>query len=93
MVNLEHNSFSTVDSVAETGTLKNSYKRELAVIRFRGKASARDVAQVRERLLKALEEAKVPLAGTPFLMRYNPPFTPGFLRRNEVGVEIRRGNS
>ncbi len=26
--------------------------------------------------------------GEPFLMRYNPPFTPGFLRRNEIGIEI-----
>jgi effector-binding domain-containing protein len=32
--------------------------RELAVIRFSGKASASDVAQVRERLLKKLEESK-----------------------------------
>jgi SOUL heme-binding protein len=64
--------------------------RELAVIRFRGRASESDVVEVRERLLKTLEEAKVPTAGTPFLMRYNSPFTPGFLRRNEVGVEIRR---
>ena len=39
---------------------------------------------------KALEEAKISIVGTPFLMRYNPPFTPGFLRRNEVGVEIKR---
>ncbi len=64
--------------------------RELAVIRFRGRASEGDVAEVRERLLRTLEEAKVPIAGTPFLMRYNSPFTPGFLRRNEVGVEIQR---
>lgn len=64
--------------------------RELAVIRFRGSASGHDVSLVRERLLAALAEAKIPAVGTPFLMRYNPPFTPGFLRRNEVGVEIRR---
>ena len=64
--------------------------RELAVLRFRGRASDREVAEVSERLLRALEEAKIQVAGTPFLMRYNPPFTPGFLRRNEVGVEIRR---
>jgi len=71
-------------------TLQEIQPRELAVIRFRGRASDSDVARVRERLLRTLEEAKVPVAGTPFLMRYNSPFTPGFLRRNEVAVEIRR---
>jgi len=64
--------------------------REMAVIRFSGRASANDVAQVRDRLLKKLEESNTTVAGTPFLMRYNAPYTPGFLRRNEVGVEIMR---
>lgn len=64
--------------------------REMAVIRFSGRASANDVAQVRDRLLKKLEESNTTVAGTPFLMRYNAPYTPGFLRRNEVGVEITR---
>jgi len=63
---------------------------ELAVIRFSGKASASDVADVRERLLKKLEEVNRTIMGIPFLMRYNAPFTPGFMRRNEVGVEIKR---
>ncbi len=45
--------------------------------------------EIRDRLLKVLESEKIQIAGTPFLMRYNSPFTPGFLRRNEVGVEIR----
>ena len=66
--------------------------RELAVIRFSGRASTRDVAEVRERLLTTLDAEKIPVAGRPFLMRYNAPYTPGFLRRNEVGVEIKRGN-
>jgi hypothetical protein len=26
--------------------------------------------------------------GAPVLMRYNSPFTPGFMRRNEVGVQV-----
>ena len=64
--------------------------REVAVIRFRGRASDHDVAEVRERFLRTLDEAGIPVVGTPFLMRYNPPFTPGFLRRNEVGVEVKR---
>jgi hypothetical protein len=28
--------------------------------------------------------------GQPFLMRYDTPWMPGFLRRNEVGIEIKR---
>jgi effector-binding domain-containing protein len=64
--------------------------RELAVIRFSGKASANDVAQVRDRLLKKLEESTITVIGTPFLMRYSAPYIPGFLRKNEVGVEVTR---
>jgi hypothetical protein len=64
--------------------------REIAVIRFSGRASPADVAGARDRLLRALRAGGISIAGEPFLMRYNAPFTPGFLRRNEVGVEIRR---
>jgi hypothetical protein len=28
--------------------------------------------------------------GQPFLMRYDTPWMPGFLRHNEVGIEIKR---
>jgi hypothetical protein len=64
--------------------------REIAVIRFSGRASPGDVAGVRERLLRILGEQGIATHGEPFLMRYNAPFTPGFLRRNEVAVEVRR---
>ncbi|MBT8506943.1 SOUL heme-binding protein [Methanomicrobiaceae archaeon CYW5] len=65
-------------------------EREVAVIRFRGYARRDEVAAVEVRLKEGLRKAGVHLGGEPFLMRYNPPWTPGFLRRNEVGVEIRR---
>ena len=64
--------------------------REVAVIRFRGRATRDDVTEVESRLLEALRGKGITTTGAPFLMRYNSPFTPGFLRRNEVGVEIRR---
>jgi hypothetical protein len=64
--------------------------REVAVIRFRGYARQDEVIAAEERLLEGLKKAMIELVGHPFLMRYNPPWTPGFLRRNEVAVEIRR---
>jgi hypothetical protein len=30
------------------------------------------------------------VAGDPILARYNPPFMPSFLRRNEVLIPVRR---
>ena len=71
-------------------SLREILSREVAVIRFRGRAGAQDVADVRARLLSALAAEGIPTIGEPSLMRYNAPFTPGFLRRNEVGMEIRR---
>ena len=71
-------------------SLREIPPRQMAVIRFRGRAGAQDVADVKARLLSALTAKGIPTIGDPFLMRYNAPFTPGFLRRNEVGVEIRR---
>jgi hypothetical protein len=64
--------------------------REVAVIRFRGYAGHGDVEAAEEQLREGLEKAAIETVGGPFLMQYNPPWTPGFLRRNEVAVEIRR---
>jgi effector-binding domain-containing protein len=64
--------------------------RDVAVIRFRGNADGKSVAEMTRRLLETLRENGITVTGTPFLMRYNPPFIPGIFRRNEVGVEIQR---
>lgn len=64
--------------------------RDVAVIRFSGHAHERDVEEVTAHLLAELAKAGIATRGTPFVMRYNAPLTPGFLRRNEVGVEIER---
>jgi len=65
-------------------------EREVAVIRFRGYASQQEVDETMSLLQEGLKKAGIAAVGQPFLMRYNPPWTPGFLRRNEVGVEISR---
>jgi len=65
-------------------------EREIAVITFKGKTHDEEVKEVEARLLKGLRDAGIEAAGEVFLMRYNPPWIPGFLRHNEVGVEVRR---
>jgi hypothetical protein len=64
--------------------------RTVAVIRFKGYADERSVAEETSRLLSTLEANRIRTVGRPFLMRYNAPLTPGFMRRNEVGIEIER---
>ena len=67
-------------------------KRTVAVLRFRGRTSRDEVAEKETELLGSLRQNGIRTLGRPFLMRYNPPFTPGFLRRNEVGVEVARSD-
>ncbi len=74
-----------VDSRVEIEVLPG---RELAVIRFRGRTGERSVAERYSSLLAAVKRSGLAPRGEPFLMRYNPPFVPGFLRRNEVAVEV-----
>ena len=65
-------------------------ERDIAVIRFSGYAPLEDVDAATSRLQDGLKNEGIVTAGQPFLMRYDSPWTPGFLRRNEVGIEIRR---
>jgi hypothetical protein len=62
--------------------------RRLAVIRFKGYAREKSVDEVKSRLLSALQKSGISTVGEPFLMRYNSPWTLGFMRRNEIGIEI-----
>jgi hypothetical protein len=62
--------------------------RYIAAIRFSGRAYMREVKDKETELLRWLGERSIRTNGAPFLMRYNSPFAPGFMRRNEVGVEL-----
>lgn len=63
-------------------------ERTVAVLRFRGRARPDQITTKEAELLGLLRHKRIRVVGRPFLMRYNPPFVPGFLRRNEVGVEV-----
>jgi hypothetical protein len=64
-------------------------ERKLAVIRFRGWAREKSVEKEKARLISVLQRNGIETLGEPFLMRYNSPWTPGFMRRNEIGIEIK----
>jgi mRNA-degrading endonuclease toxin of MazEF toxin-antitoxin module len=63
-------------------------RKELAVLRFSGRTPDARVEKFVQKLKTLLQTQGIQSRGEPVLMRYNSPFTPGFLRRNEVGVEI-----
>ena len=63
-------------------------KRTLAVIRFSGKTNEARINKYSQKLKSRLEIEQLSTKGSIILLRYNGPFTPGFLRRNEVAIEL-----
>lgn len=68
--------------------IKIQPKKTLAVQRFSGYATHKKTELKIEELLSTVKKNKLKTKGEPFLMRYNSPFAPGFIRRNEVAIEI-----
>ena len=62
--------------------------RVMAVRRYSGGWSEDRYRQNEGALLKALTTDRVEVIGEPVFARYNAPFTPWFLRRNEVMIEV-----
>lgn len=63
-------------------------ERTLAAIRFSGHPDDGDLADREAELRAWLSERGHDAASDPLFAYYNDPFTPGFLRRNEVLLEI-----
>jgi len=63
-------------------------KKIFAVLKFSGYTSDTKVEKMINLLINILKKYKIETKGFPFLMRYNSPFAPGFIRRNEVAVEV-----
>ena len=61
-----------------------------AAARFSGRWSQGSYEQHLERLLRDVQAAGLQPAGEPRFARYDPPWTPWFLRRNEVIVPVAR---
>lgn len=60
----------------------------VAVIRYSGFWSQANYDEHLGKLEAALRAARLSWTGEPTLSRYNPPFTPWFLRRNEIWLAL-----
>ncbi len=64
--------------------------RRMAAVKFSGVADDALIAQQEARLVAWMGSRELAPTDTPTYAYYNDPFTPGFLRRNEVMVPVGR---
>ncbi len=62
--------------------------RRIAAIRFSGRWTQANDQKHLEQLLQTLRKSGLTWVGEPTVARYNPPWTPWFLRRNEIWLEL-----
>lgn len=62
----------------------------MAVLKFSGVAGKRDLDEKSSALARMAKLHGLSLAGPPSLAQYDPPWTPWFMRRNEVMVAVVR---
>lgn len=63
-------------------------KNRVAAIRYSGFWSEKNYLKHKEALLEWIAKNGFTVKGEPIWARYNPPFTPWFLRRNEILIPI-----
>ena len=64
-------------------------RRIMAVIRYSGRWTDRNRAKYEKRLRENLQSHGIDTVSGAETAAYNPPFTPPFLRRNEIMFEVR----
>ncbi len=69
--------------------LREVKSRLVAARRYSGTWSEKRYRDNETALLEAVRAAGLAIVGDPIFARYNSPFTPWFLRRNEVLVEVK----
>ncbi len=72
----------------ESVTLGKVQAAQFAVLRFNGGRTAENETAAIEKLKVRLEAEKLTGKGAPTFAYYDPPWTPTFMRRNEVMIRI-----
>ena len=68
--------------------LKEIPKRYLAAVSFSGNINHEIIEKRKHELINWLKEKQITAIGNIELARYNPPFIPGFIKHNELLVEV-----
>ena len=64
-------------------------ERKVLVIQFSGRWTDKNFDEHEALLMQALKAHSLKPIGKPWTARYNPPFMPSFMRRNEVMQEVK----
>ncbi len=76
------------EPIDERIVLRQVQSMRVAVIRYSGFWSDANYNRHLAELEDTLRKAGVKWSGEPIYSRYNPPFTPWFLRRNEIWLQL-----
>ena len=69
-------------------TLREIPSQRFAVLGFRGYATERRVGKKTARLEEALKRDGVAVSGEPAVAQYDPPWTPPYMRENEIWITV-----
>ncbi len=72
-------------------TLRQVPARRIAAVRYSGFWSEKGYLRYKLELESWIRESGLTIMGDPIWARYNPPFTPWFLRRNEILIPVDAG--
>ena len=72
-------------------TLRQVPARRMAAVRYSGFWSEKNYLRYKLELESWIHENGLKIVGDPIWARYNPPFTPWFLRRNEILIPVDAG--
>lgn len=64
-------------------------KKRYAALKFSGWVDEKKAVAKKRELAGALERNKLETVGEPMLAQYNPPWTPPFMRKNEILIELK----
>lgn len=86
----------TLDTLPEPLDTRIRFRKvaggRFAVIRYSGMWTQRNYQEHLEALERGVRAAGLRTTGAPVYSRYNPPFTPWFLRRNEIWLKLAAGD-